>query len=405
MWLSQDLLLGVPHRQVVFTIPKLIRPFFRYRRALLSDLCLSAVSAVGQYMKTHAGKDLMPGVVAVIQTFGNHLNFHPHLHMLVTEGGRTSDGSFEPVPIFNDAVITRIFAGEVLAFLVSRDLMSPETRGMILSWRHTGFNIHSKVRTASRGDARRVAKYMAKPILALGRLSFDEDQGKVMYQYGDADAERVEMDYLDFIARLTAHIPDKGQVMIRYYGLYSNAHRGMERKRGAATTVPSVLTPPPTRTASPGWRELIRKVYEVDPLICPACGTEMKVIAFIANYAIDPSDPQSRSQGSLCPLKALSPQAIASPAVPRASINPSILIRPHHPETRRPLGLRNTSGTRISLHAIESKFLYVQEMKTGLWRQSRTAMHIHRNLGYINWPLKKSLCARDDRSGIRNPAH
>ncbi|MFH1313746.1 MAG: transposase [Candidatus Eisenbacteria bacterium] len=31
------------------------------------------------------------------------------------------------------------------------------------------------------------------------------------------------MDYLEFIARVTTHIPDKGQ-MIRYYGLYSNAH-------------------------------------------------------------------------------------------------------------------------------------------------------------------------------------
>ena len=37
------------------------------------------------------------------------------------------------------------------------------------------------------------------------------------------------MDYLDFIARVTSHIPDKGQVMIRYYGLYANAHR---RKSG-----------------------------------------------------------------------------------------------------------------------------------------------------------------------------
>ncbi len=33
------------------------------------------------------------------------------------------------------------------------------------------------------------------------------------------------MDYLEFIARVTSHIPDKGQVMVRYYGLYANAHR------------------------------------------------------------------------------------------------------------------------------------------------------------------------------------
>jgi hypothetical protein len=75
------------------------------------------------------------------------------------------------------------------------------------------------VRTTTTEDARRLARYMAKPILALGRLSFDEQEGKVIYQYGEGDADRVEMDYLDFIARVTAHIPDKGQVMIRYYAL------------------------------------------------------------------------------------------------------------------------------------------------------------------------------------------
>jgi hypothetical protein len=286
IWLSRHLLLGVPHRQVVFTIPKIIRPFFKYNRALLSDLCLSAIRAITHYMKARSDGDLMPGVVAVIQTFGNRLNFHPHLHMLVTEGGLRRDGSFQPVPIFNDTALARIFAHEVLALLVSKDLIRPEIRDKILTWRHTGFNVHSKVRTTTLEDARRVARYMAKPILALGRLSFDEAQGKVIYQYGDGDTDRVEMDYLDFIARATAHIPDKGQVMIRYYGLYSNAHRGKERKRAQATSAMPILTPPPPKQASPGWRELIRKVYETDPLTCPACGARMKVIAFITNYAV-----------------------------------------------------------------------------------------------------------------------
>ncbi len=38
------------------------------------------------------------------------------------------------------------------------------------------------------------------------------------------------MDYLEFIARVTSHILDKGQVTVRYYGLYANAHRGKVRK-------------------------------------------------------------------------------------------------------------------------------------------------------------------------------
>ena len=40
------------------------------------------------------------------------------------------------------------------------------------------------------------------------------------------------MDYLEFIARVTSRIPDKGQVMVRYYSLYAIAHRGKVRKAG-----------------------------------------------------------------------------------------------------------------------------------------------------------------------------
>jgi hypothetical protein len=60
---------------------------------------------------------------------------------------------------------------------------------------------------------------MIRPLLSLERLSFEEKEGKVSYRYGK-EAEEVErMDYLEFIARVTSHIPDKDQVMVRYYGL------------------------------------------------------------------------------------------------------------------------------------------------------------------------------------------
>lgn len=37
----------------------------------------------------------------------------------------------------------------------------------------------------------------------------------------------------------------------------------------------------PPRIPSKTWRELIKKVWEVDPLLCPNCGEEMKVISLI----------------------------------------------------------------------------------------------------------------------------
>jgi len=53
--------------------------------------------------------------------------------------------------------------------------------------------------------------------------------GKVGYRHGEKGAELETMYYLEFIARVTSHIPDKGQVMVRYDGLSANAHRGKVR--------------------------------------------------------------------------------------------------------------------------------------------------------------------------------
>ena len=94
------------------------------------------------------------------------------------------------------------------------------------------------------------------------------------------------MDYLEFIARVTSYIPDKGQVMVRYYGLYANAHRGKVRKASCVPVLLGMIEEEPRPVPSKGWAEMIRKVYEVDPLVCPRCGGRMKVVAFLTEYAV-----------------------------------------------------------------------------------------------------------------------
>jgi hypothetical protein len=153
----------------------------------------------------------------------------------------------------------------------------------IVHWRHTGFNVHSKVRAETKREAERVGQYMIRPILSLKRLLFAEAEGRVRYQYSRDGSQEETMDYLEFTARVTAHIPDKRQVMIRYYGLYSNAHRGKMRKAGADPPYPPVIEDDPAYVPAKGWAEMIRKVYEVDPLGCPTCGGKMSIISFIEN--------------------------------------------------------------------------------------------------------------------------
>jgi hypothetical protein len=132
-------------------------------------------------------------------------------------------GAFHRLPHLDDSRLAEIFAREVLRLLVGKGLLCPEWAERILSWRHTGFNVHSRVRARTKTEAERIGKYMVRPILALERLSFLEGEGRVGYRHGDEGAELERMDCLELIARVTSHIPDKGQVMVRYYGLYANA--------------------------------------------------------------------------------------------------------------------------------------------------------------------------------------
>jgi hypothetical protein len=109
--------------------------------------------------------------------------------------------------------------------LLGTGSISTLTSKKILSWPHTGFNVHSLVRTQTKIEAERVEKYMIRPLLSLERLSFLEPEGKVRYRHGQDTAEQETMDYLEFIARVTSHIPDKGQVMVRYFGLCKALHK------------------------------------------------------------------------------------------------------------------------------------------------------------------------------------
>jgi hypothetical protein len=135
----------------------------------------------------------------------------------------------------------------------------------------------------TKSEAERVGKYMIRPLLSLERLSLDEREGKVDYRYGKEANEMARMDYLEFIARVTSHIPEKGQVTVRCYGLYANAHRGKVRKASLEDLPLQIVEEELRPLPSKGWAEIIRKVYEVDPMLCPQCSGKMKVISFLTD--------------------------------------------------------------------------------------------------------------------------
>jgi len=85
-FLADEVVEDVGHAQWVFTVPKMLRVYFLHHRELLGELSRAASETARELLAAAAGEEegFRPGIVAVVQTFGDRANFHPHVHALVT---------------------------------------------------------------------------------------------------------------------------------------------------------------------------------------------------------------------------------------------------------------------------------------------------------------------------------
>ena len=95
-FLRDEVLEAVGHSMWTFSIPKMIRPFFLHHRKLLGSLCHAAWETVQELMAAVAGEvdGFRTGMVVAVQTAGDALGLHPHLHAIVPRGGWASGGAW-----------------------------------------------------------------------------------------------------------------------------------------------------------------------------------------------------------------------------------------------------------------------------------------------------------------------
>ena len=297
-FLKKCVLAPVGHRQIVFTIPKMLRPYFMYDRKLLGKLSRCAYDTLKDlYRKTLKVNNVCPGVVMSIQTFGDLVNFHPHLHAVATEGSFDAEGNFLSVPRIPPNVIQDLFEHKVFTMLRKEGKITEKTIRLIRSWRYSGFNVdnHVFIKADNAEGLEGLVQYVARAPLSQEKMILDKAGDKVIYRSKLNPSLKRNFQVFDppeWIAAITSHIPDKGQQMIRYYGYYSNKNRGKRKKEEAEKAAIGDKSNPkalniieePTNTPKEYrrlWAQLILKVYEVDPLVCEKCGGEMRIVSFI----------------------------------------------------------------------------------------------------------------------------
>lgn len=300
-WVSNQVLKNIAHRHWVFTVPRVLRKLFYKDRSLLAKLAICAKETLFEMFRAiYSGKGYMPGVILSIQTAGDLMTWHPHIHCLVSDGDFDKQGHFHPIPEMDSKKAVIIFREKVFNMLKENNRISELLISKMRQWNHSGFSVYNEVKVEEEKVAEnrseeleKLAQYIVHPTFFANKIKYNEDTGSVIYKSRMHLGKKRNFEVLDaieFLHRVCLHIPDPYESLIRYYGFYSNAARGKRKKLGLEKEeapnidVKVIDDSPSEKSCRKSWSQLIYKIYEVDPLKCPQCGSEMKIIAFIRDY-------------------------------------------------------------------------------------------------------------------------
>lgn len=261
---------NVPYSGLVFTMPDILWPAFgNDERQLLRDLPALAAATVKHWAKTRHGADVF--VMAIKHTFGRRLNFHPHVHLLVSRGGLLSNGEWVHTLELEKHELRRLWTLAVTEYLrlaFHKGLLPVATGGsflQVLSLQERRlWNIHVDRFKSKFHFLQYAGRYLLRPPLRDSQiLFFSADE--VHFGYTDTRSRSravAKMSRAEFLGSLARHVPERYAHGMRYFGLLGPRIRGrsifhLEKVLG----LPSVA-PPPRQT----WRHSLMKKFGVDPL-------------------------------------------------------------------------------------------------------------------------------------------
>ena len=287
--------LPVAHHQAVTTLPGKLRALARANKRVVYDLILRVTSeTIRELVQERYGATV--GLVCVLHTWNRELGFHLHVHVVVSCGGLSLDGS-------RWVSIPRDF------FLPVAQLRSRFRQRMIQALRESyqkgkltlpasvpnGEAFEELLETCSDekwvvhveppvGQSSPVVKYLSQYVNRIGMSNsrlVSMDEGRVTFE--TRDGQTLTLGGAAFVERFLEHVVPSGFHKVRMYGLYSptGRHRNLEKVRGMVPLGERV-----EHQVGEGldgeepWEELVKSLTGRDPRCCPKCGGTMIREAF-----------------------------------------------------------------------------------------------------------------------------
>jgi len=283
-------LLPINYYHIVFTLPHELNSIILGNRKVLYKLLFDkAAETLLDFAKTPKHLGAIPGILAVLHTWGQQLSFHPHLHCVVSGGGinktkegliwknvtRNKDNFLFPVKAM--VIVFRAKYLQVLKNLILNEdiILKPQSDIM-----NSISNLYSKdwvVYTKKPfGDPQQVIEYLGrythKVVISNNRITeVNTETNTVTFDYKDYsdnnEIKQMQLNVSEFIRRFEQHILPIYFTKIRTYGYLSNRNR---KANINAITVYLQLPPHPVNVKIP-WHIRLLEKYKISYHQCPNC--------------------------------------------------------------------------------------------------------------------------------------
>jgi hypothetical protein len=293
-WLQRqsERLLKCGHYHMIFTIPHELNVLWLWNKKAITNILFKAVrDTLFEFFldKKHIGGK--PGIMATQHTWSQTLIDHPHIHSLVTEGGKTEDGHWIArnngylLPV---RAVMAVFRGKMLdnvdKAIEKRKIRIPETMS-IQQWKNLKnklgrkkWNVHIRQRYEyGNGVLTYLSRYIRGGAISNRRIQSLKN-GIITFTRRNTENRRVMMELPadEFLRRYFMHVPEPYTKVVRYYGLY--APTGKDELSDCRRQ----LSQQPVKEAEEiGWQEYCERQGEDHPELCPVCGSKLVRLADI----------------------------------------------------------------------------------------------------------------------------
>ena len=281
-------LLEVKYFHVVFTVPDKLNKLFMINQPQMYNLLFSVAWEVlndfGKDSKWLGGRI---GATAILHTWGQQLNYHPHLHMIVPAGALMENGTWKhsrkrgkylfKVDMLSDAFRGR-FVARVRELLAARKIIGTMPPGLF----DKPWVVYAK---QPFGGPKQVVSYLGR---YTHRTAISNDRilevtpEKVTFcwrDYAKGYARNTTiMEGQDFLNLFCQHILMPGYTRIRHYGFLSSA----SKKRALATIRKALGTKSVCDHLPPQpWQQIVFERMGIQPGVCKCCGGTMVIVQII----------------------------------------------------------------------------------------------------------------------------